>query len=184
MKRMWGCFMAAFLVAMLFSTAGFCSDKEAAATAQATAAEESATGMPAAMEETTEMPAAAEEEMAAETPAKAEKMAAEMSAGVEDAGIGTSVEDRMLVGQAEEFPVSVGKVYCFTRITGAGGTQVKHVWSLNGNEVAEIPFSIGSDSWRTWSSKRIAPGMEGSWTVKVLAEDGSVLKEMAFTVTP
>ena len=138
MKKMSGCLAAAFLVVILFSSAGFCMSHEAA----------------------------------------------EKSAGVEDAGIGTAVEDRTLIGQAEEFPVSVGKVYCFTRITGANGTTIKHVWNVNGSDVAELSFSIGSDSWRTWSSKQIAPGMAGSWKVKVLAEDGTLLKELAFTITP
>jgi len=104
------------------------------------------------------------------------------AASVEDAGIGTAVEDRALLGAGSSFDVGVGKLYCFTRVLGAGGTTIRHVWQREGATLADVPLSIGSDNWRTWSSKRIVPGMEGAWTVKVLAGDGSVLKELSFTV--
>lgn len=170
MRQMSGCLAAAFLVVMLLSSAGFCVSHEEAATAT-DAKEEMAAENTAGVEDATAADAK-------------EEMAPEKTAGVEDAGIGTAVEDRTLIGQATEFPVSVGKVYCFTRITGAKGTTIKHVWNANGSDVAELSFSIGADSWRTWSSKQITPGMAGSWTVKVLAEDGTLLEELPFTITP
>jgi len=45
--------------------------------------------------------------------------------------------------------------------------------------MADIPFDIGGDRWRVWSSKRLLPGFEGTWTVQVV-KDGKVLTSRSF----
>lgn len=103
---------------------------------------------------------------------------------VEEIGIGKSVEDRELLEAGSEFRVSDGKLYCLTRITNGSGQEARHLWYRNGEVVSDVSLSIGSENWRTWSSKLIFPGMEGDWSVKVLDADGERIREIDFTILP
>src|SRR5206468_12184698 len=92
---------------------------------------------------------------------------------VEKIALGTGVEARELVGEATEFDVSVGRIYCWTRITSQNvPATIKHVWYADGEQVAEVPLNINFPSVRTWSSKAIAAG---KWKVEVVSETGDVL---------
>jgi len=106
------------------------------------------------------------------------------AADVAEIGVGTSVENRTLLEPGSEFSISDGRVFCLTRVTGAAGTTVQHVWKRNGEEVAVVSLSVGSDNWRTWSSKLLIPGMEGDWSVSVLDSQGKRLGETEFRVRP
>ena len=59
------------------------------------------------------------------------------------------------------------------------GSQVTHRWKLDGDVMAEIPFDIGGDRWRVWSSKRLMPGFDGTWTAEVV-QDGKVVTSRSF----
>jgi hypothetical protein len=79
----------------------------------------------------------------------------------------------------------VGKLYCFTKITGAQApTQVTHVWLFDGTERARVDLAVGAASWRTFSSKIIQEHELGAWRVDVVDPDGNVLKTLEFEVTP
>ncbi len=102
---------------------------------------------------------------------------------VVDPAVCTSVENRACVDPKEEFSVSVDRLYCFTRITGAReDTEVTHVWYYGNIERARIPLSVRSASYRTNSSKRIQAHEAGQWRVEVLGPDGSVLKTISFSI--
>lgn len=73
----------------------------------------------------------------------------------------------------------IQKVYFFTDLRGMNGSTVSHRWLLDGQVMADIPFDIGGDRWRVWSSKRLLPGFEGTWTVQVV-KDGKVLTSRSF----
>ncbi|SBS35884.1 hypothetical protein MSP8887_02478 [Marinomonas spartinae] len=73
----------------------------------------------------------------------------------------------------------IQKVYFFTDLRGMDGSTVSHRWLLDGQVMADIPFDIGGDRWRVWSSKRLLPGFEGTWTVQVV-KDGKVLTSRFF----
>ena len=99
---------------------------------------------------------------------------------VEKIALGTGVEARELVGEATEFDASVGRIYCWTRITSQNvPTTIKHVWYADGEQVAEVPLTINYPSVRTWSSKAISAG---KWRVEVVSETGDVLASTDFTV--
>ena len=99
---------------------------------------------------------------------------------VEKIALGTAVEARELVGEATEFDVSVGRIYCWTRIISQNvPTTIKHVWYADGAQVAEVPLNINYPSVRTWSSKAISAG---KWRVEVVSETGDVLASTDFTV--
>ena len=102
---------------------------------------------------------------------------------VMDPAVCTSVENRACVDPKEEFSAGVERLYCFTRITGAGeDTEVTHVWYYGNIERARVPLSVRSASYRTYSSKKIQAHEIGQWRVEVLGPDGSVLKTISFSV--
>ena len=73
----------------------------------------------------------------------------------------------------------IQRVYFFTDLRDMEGGQVTHVWKLDGVIEAEIPFDIGGDRWRVWSSKRLMPGFDGKWSVDIV-KDGEVLESRSF----
>jgi len=103
---------------------------------------------------------------------------------VEDIGIGRSVEDRALLDSGTEFSISDGTLYCFTRILNGSGTTIRHIWHRDDEVISEVSLTVGSDNWRTWSSKLLAPGMEGDWNVKVVDSEGDVMESVKFTLNP
>ena len=96
----------------------------------------------------------------------------------------TGIEERMPVGEAEEFPDDVGKVYLWTRITGVteGEMIIHHVWLHEGQEKADVSLSVKGSPWRTYSYKTIPLEWAGQWEVKVVGPDGNVIKTVPFTV--
>jgi hypothetical protein len=99
---------------------------------------------------------------------------------VEKIALGTGVESRELVGEATEFDVSVGRIYCWTKIISQNvPATIKHVWYAGEQQVAEVPLNINYPSTRTWSSKAISTG---KWRVEVVGETGEVLASTDFTV--
>jgi hypothetical protein len=73
----------------------------------------------------------------------------------------------------------IQRVYFFSDLREMQGTQVMHRWLLDGEVQAEIPFDIGGNRWRVWSSKRLMPGFDGRWAVEVV-QDGDIIETYAF----
>lgn len=111
-------------------------------------------------------------------PAKAEATAA----AVADAKLGTGVVDREPQGVAESFTSDVGKVYCWTKVTGAEGTEITHAWFKGEEKMGEVKLAVKYPSTRTWSAKTIPADGKGDWRVDVVAADGTVLKSLSFKV--
>lgn len=99
-----------------------------------------------------------------------------------EAVVASGVEEMMPVGEANQFPADVGRVFLWTRVTGATGTDIMHVWiHPDGNEFP-VTLEIAGSPWRTWSSKTIPPEWAGEWRVLVRDSAGNVLATEAFTV--
>ena len=104
---------------------------------------------------------------------------------VEVSAVCKDVIDRAPVEAGTSFPVSVGKLFFFTKITGAlNPTQVTHVWSFDGTERARVELAVNAPSWRTYSSKNIEKQEVGAWRVEVVDSAGKVLQTLNFEVTP
>jgi len=104
---------------------------------------------------------------------------------VSEASLCLDVVDLSCIGENELFPAEAGKIYCHSRIVGARApVTVTHVWYFGNLEVARVPLSVKSSNWRTYSSKRILPGQIGDWHVDIVGPAGTILKKVAFTVTP
>lgn len=96
--------------------------------------------------------------------------------------IGRDVVDRQPVDTASVFPADVGKLWCWTRVSGAEGTTIEHVWLRGAEEMAAVPLNIGGSTWRTYTSKNIEPSWTGEWRVEVRDANGNVLAAKTFTV--
>lgn len=93
------------------------------------------------------------------------------------------VRDRTPVGAADTFPPDIARVCCFTKIVGAQDTtSVAHVWYFGDSEMARVDLSVKSPSWRTWSTKRMAPQWKGTWRVDVMESDTTVVASKEFVL--
>ncbi len=101
---------------------------------------------------------------------------------VAEAVVTTEVSDRAPVDEVLVLPAAtVGKLYCFTRVTGAGGeSAIYHVWYRQGLEVRRARLTVRSDDWRTWSVQPIQPDWTGEWKVDVLDAQGQSLRTLDF----
>jgi len=94
------------------------------------------------------------------------------------------VVNRQPVDVGTSFEASVGKLYCLTKIIGAGDpTEITHVWYFGNTERARVSLAVNSASWRTHSSKIIQAHEIGAWHVDVLGPGGEVLQTYEFTIT-
>ena len=88
------------------------------------------------------------------------------------------------VNTSVSFPVTIGRICCFTRILGANEpTTITHVWYYGMDERSRVDLIIKGNRWRTYSSKIIQAHEMGSWRVEVLDPGGTVLKVMQFITT-
>jgi hypothetical protein len=95
----------------------------------------------------------------------------------------SGIEERMPVGEADNFAADVEKVYLWSRVTGVSDTvSLRHVWLREGVEMADVELTIKGDPWRTYSYKTIPPEWAGNWEVKIVGPDGDVIKSIPFTV--
>lgn len=100
-----------------------------------------------------------------------------------EAALCKSVEKREPVGQDTVFPSDVGRVYCWSLVTGATEpTSITHVWCYGEKELARVELEIKSGWFRTWSYKTILPNWTGSWRVEILDSEGNLLKKLDFSV--
>lgn len=106
---------------------------------------------------------------------------AQESAPTVEAQIAEQVVDREPQGAGTVFGADVGEVFCWTRVTGAAGTTIQHVWIHDGVEYP-VSLDIGGSPWRTWSSKNIPPEWAGDWRVEIRDASGNVLEGLSFTV--
>lgn len=131
-------------------------------------------------------PAAPAAPAAAPAPAPAARPAAEAKAAaaiaVVDAKVATAVADREPQGAAESFPASVGKIYCWTKVTAPAGSEITHVWYRGAEKVNEVKLQLKQPTTRTWSVKTVPAEWVGDWKVEVVGPDGAVLQTVAFKV--
>jgi hypothetical protein len=95
-----------------------------------------------------------------------------------------NVQEREAVNVGTRFANSVPRLYCFTKIVGAGSpTEVVHVWSYGDEERARVSLAVNASTWRTYSSKAIQAHEIGAWRVDVLDTSGNLLETINFEIT-
>jgi len=80
----------------------------------------------------------------------------------------TAVEDREPIDAVSFLPNDRREVLFFTDLRHLGGETVVHRWEYAGQVMAEVPFEVGGDRWRIWSSKTLRPQWTGDWTASVV----------------
>jgi len=103
-------------------------------------------------------------------------------ASVSRAVFTTSLNDREPANDLQTVPYGEKTVYFFTEVLNASGSSVTHLWTYNDIEIARIKLNIGSDQWRTWSSKQIWHLTPGEIKVQVLDPDNMILAEKTLTI--
>jgi hypothetical protein len=102
------------------------------------------------------------------------------------ASAGASAEVKAAKGVDKKEPVEPGdtftagtKVFVWSRVTGAAGTKVKHVWKKDDKQIWQATLRIGGPRWTTSSRRQLKAG---SYTVDVVGADGTTLGTVSFTV--
>ncbi|HEV2749577.1 MAG TPA: DUF2914 domain-containing protein [Gemmatimonadales bacterium] len=101
---------------------------------------------------------------------------------VDEAVIAKAVTDRQPQDTGSAFPVDAGQLFCWTKVTGASGASVHHVWFHGDTQVGDVELQVGGSPWRTWSRKTVPADWTGAWHVEVRDASGAVLKRLDFTV--
>lgn len=95
--------------------------------------------------------------------------------------MGTGVEKMEVVGEATDFKVAAGtRLYAWTKVWNPGDS-VTVVFS-KGETSSKQELKVPHSPYRTNAYRTFRQGDSGSWTVKVLAADGTELGSAAFTV--
>jgi hypothetical protein len=96
-------------------------------------------------------------------------------ARVERSQLSSGIEEREPVDDLGEKVTTqqgtVRKLYFFTHIKDMANKEIIHRWIYEGEEKAAIVLNIGSDDWRTYSSKNIPWQWQGQWEVQIWHED-------------
>lgn len=117
-------------------------------------------------------------------------LAAGLNASAADSGpvieakLCRSIENREPVGETSVFRIADGQVVTYTKVTGAAGTEIHHVYFKGDTQFDDIVLPIGGSPWRTHSRKTLRPdmGMAGAWRVEIRDASGTVLQTLRFTV--
>ena len=99
-----------------------------------------------------------------------------------EAVVARSVMDRAPVDSATAFPADVGQLVLWTRVSGAAGSTIRHVWFHGETEVGNVELSVASSPYRTWSRKTVPADWTGAWHVEVRDASGNVVQRVDFTV--
>ena len=103
---------------------------------------------------------------------------------VESAAICTGVANREAVDAGTSFAVSIGRLYCFSKIADIQeSTDIVHVWYYGETERARISLGVNPPAWRTHSSKIIQAHEIGAWRVEILDASGNLLETLKFETT-
>lgn len=95
----------------------------------------------------------------------------------------SETEDYICKGNT--FPSSAGKLYCITKSSDMRENAVLiHYWIFKNRIVATYPFTSTSSRAKFMSPKTVTSDQSGNWTVEIRDEEGTLLKSIAFTLTP
>ena len=118
-------------------------------------------------------------------PAPAPAQPASASVSVDEAAVAKNVVDRVPQDTGSVFPVDVGQLAFWTKVSGAPAgaeTTIHHVWFHGDTQVGDVELHVGGSPWRTWSRKTVPADWTGAWHVEVRDAAGTVVKRVDFTV--
>jgi hypothetical protein len=89
-----------------------------------------------------------------------------------------SVSNREPKGELNEISFTAdgsAAVWAYSEIIDKKGSRFKYVWLHGGNRIATIPVNVGSNRWRSYSSKLINQSMRGAWRVELQDSEGRLM---------
>lgn len=98
----------------------------------------------------------------------------------------TAVENREPTNTVNQVPADTAELLFYTEVHDGGNQTLYHHWSLNGEPFVDVTLNIGSDFWRTWSSKTLTGlGMKAGdiWEVSVTGAQGCELGQWQVALT-
>ncbi|MCE9583661.1 MAG: DUF2914 domain-containing protein [Planctomycetes bacterium] len=102
---------------------------------------------------------------------------------VEKLTVCLGVKDRNPIGETASVPANANRVYCWLRVSGGTGKKVRPVWTLNGKSYPGSWMSIGTNSFRSWTTKHIDASNVGAAKLEIQDDKGRVLAQQDFAVT-
>jgi len=114
-----------------------------------------------------------------------EVSAAQSSATVKRAILTTAIVQREPVDDLTD-TVSLTqrqRIFYFTHLLASNGQVMQHRWYFKDTLQASVRLKIGSDNWRTYSSKAFTNAMQGSWRVELVDSRNKVLDVHNFDVS-
>ncbi len=96
----------------------------------------------------------------------------------------SQIIDREPVDKLISIPADMQKVYYFSELLNFKDEQITHQWIYQDQEMYRLNFTVKGPRWRVWSSKRMLPKWNGSWTVNILNTKGQVLQSDSFVYFP
>ncbi|MCW8996739.1 MAG: DUF2914 domain-containing protein [Psychromonas sp.] len=92
--------------------------------------------------------------------------------------IAKTVKGREPLGSINEISFKkdhLATVYAYSHAVGLKDETLYYKWRLNRKKLAQVKVSIGSNHWRSYSTKFIQPQMEGEWSVTLENAKGEIL---------
>ena len=71
-------------------------------------------------------------------------------------------------------------LYLFTDVRGQAGDTLHYIWKRNGKVVAKVRIPVGSDKWRSYSSKNFNTRLLGNWEVDITDNKGRLMARTHF----
>ena len=99
---------------------------------------------------------------------------------VSRAAFTSAVENREPTDRLSSINNNQGEIMYFTELRDMAGQSVTHRWEHNGKVMAEVPFNVGGNRWRVYSSKKLDPSWTGSWKASVISANGETLSVSTF----
>jgi len=94
------------------------------------------------------------------------------------------VIDRTPVDIDTVFNNNVGRVYCWSAVTGVEDSlQIYHIWNYEGQEMARVPIKIVGSYFRAFTFQTITSNMIGEWTVYIIDKDNNILGLASFRIS-
>lgn len=92
----------------------------------------------------------------------------------------SAVDQREPLDQLITLDAPTPTITFFTELNDLQGQSISHQWFYNDKVMFEKSFEVKGPRWRVWSTKNLPRGWTGDWTVKVVDEQGSVLRSESF----
>lgn len=89
-----------------------------------------------------------------------------------------SISNREPKGELNEITFTAdgsAAVWAYSEIIDKKGSRFKYVWLHGGKQIATIPINVGSNRWRSYSSKVINQSMSGAWRVELQDGEGRLM---------